>query len=262
LSQTSLPFCWRSADPNPNPNPRKSAEVRLVLALVISKLDYCNSLLAGLPQSTLTPLQRVQNAAARLVFELGARDHITRQFDTVALATSPLTHPVLHDALCFYGNCPAYLTVIWTVTEACSRFCGLRSTSSSNFALPQPRSRFGERSFSNAGPSAWNDLPSDNRAVWDMKAFRQAVKLTILVWSLVYFNGFILSAFYLRDYWNAHRPMFIVHSVIGHCTMWYDMIWYDMISIWYYDNLRCQIFVKSVSNLCPSGAWMDIFIGL
>jgi len=37
-----------------------------------------------------------------------------------------------------------------TVTETCSR-SGLRSTSSSNFALLQLRSRFGERSFSNAG---------------------------------------------------------------------------------------------------------------
>jgi len=30
---------------------------------------------AGLPQSTVEPLQRVQNAAARLVFELRHRDH-------------------------------------------------------------------------------------------------------------------------------------------------------------------------------------------
>jgi len=55
----------------------KEVTIRLVLALVILRLDYCNSLLAGLPQSTLAPLQRVQNAAARLVFELGARDHVT-----------------------------------------------------------------------------------------------------------------------------------------------------------------------------------------
>ena len=42
---------------------------RLVIAPVISRLDYCNSLLAGLPLCAIQPLQRVQNAAARLIFE-------------------------------------------------------------------------------------------------------------------------------------------------------------------------------------------------
>jgi len=51
--------------------------IRLVLAVVISRLDYCNSLLAGAPLATLGPLQRVQNAAARLIFELTSRYHIS-----------------------------------------------------------------------------------------------------------------------------------------------------------------------------------------
>ena len=50
---------------------------QLVLALIMSRLDYCNSVLAALPTSTLQPLQRVQNAAARLVFSLSRFDHVT-----------------------------------------------------------------------------------------------------------------------------------------------------------------------------------------
>ena len=46
---------------------QKVAQV-LVQALVISHLVYCNSFLAGLPASAIRPLQLIQNAAARLVF--------------------------------------------------------------------------------------------------------------------------------------------------------------------------------------------------
>jgi len=49
---------------------------QLVLAIIMSRLEYCNSVLAGLPTSTLQPLQRVQNAAARLVFGLSRSDHV------------------------------------------------------------------------------------------------------------------------------------------------------------------------------------------
>jgi len=50
---------------------------KLVVSLVFSRFDYCNATLAGLPKSTIAPLQRVQNAAARLVVRLGPYDHVT-----------------------------------------------------------------------------------------------------------------------------------------------------------------------------------------
>jgi len=51
--------------------------VQLVLALIMSRVDYCNALFAGLAASTIVLLQCVQNAAARLVLQLGLHDHIT-----------------------------------------------------------------------------------------------------------------------------------------------------------------------------------------
>ncbi|CAI9583015.1 unnamed protein product, partial [Staurois parvus] len=37
------------------------------LSLVISRLDYCNSLLIGRPHRRLSPLQSIMNTAARLI---------------------------------------------------------------------------------------------------------------------------------------------------------------------------------------------------
>ena len=49
----------------------------LVSALVLSRLDYCNSLLVDLPLTHIQRLQSVQNAAARLIFNRRRCDHIT-----------------------------------------------------------------------------------------------------------------------------------------------------------------------------------------
>ena len=46
---------------------RRSTEM-LIHAFVSSRVDCCNSLLYGLPAYQLNKLQRVQNAAARLIF--------------------------------------------------------------------------------------------------------------------------------------------------------------------------------------------------
>jgi hypothetical protein len=48
-----------------------------VLAFVTLRIDYCNSVLVGLPQCTLRPLKRVQNSAFRLIFDLRPHDYIT-----------------------------------------------------------------------------------------------------------------------------------------------------------------------------------------
>ena len=49
----------------------------LVVSFVLSRIDYCNSLLAGVPQSMVGKLQKVQNGAALLVVRAPPHVHVT-----------------------------------------------------------------------------------------------------------------------------------------------------------------------------------------
>jgi len=131
---------------------------QLVLALIMSRLDYCNSMLAALPTSTLQPLQRVQNAAARLVFGLSRSDHVTPTL--IQLHWLPVSYRIKFKLCCHvhaihYGRSPAYLTETVQSVGASRSRSGLRSssTSSMDYSLPWPRTKFGERAFSHTGPA-------------------------------------------------------------------------------------------------------------
>ena len=79
----------------------------------MTRLDYCNVALAGLPQCDFDPLQTIVNAAARLTAGTRKFDHITpplidlhwlRVPERILYKLSVLTHR------CLYGSAPKYLT--------------------------------------------------------------------------------------------------------------------------------------------------------
>ena len=54
-----------------------STTARLCLSLCISHLDYCNTVLYGLPDTTINRFQRIQNMCAHLTLRRGIRESIT-----------------------------------------------------------------------------------------------------------------------------------------------------------------------------------------
>ena len=72
-----------------------------------------------------------------------------------------------------------YLTDEVTTTADLQSRAGLRSASTSKYQTPRTRIKFGERSFSYAGPSAWNSLPHHVREIMDTTRFKRQLKTVL-----------------------------------------------------------------------------------
>ena len=132
----------------------------LVQALVTSKLDYCNSLLYGLPKNVIKQLQRVQNAAARVVTLSPKFCHITPVLANlhwlsiylrIELKILIVTCKPLH------GLAPAYIK---DLLQSYLPAPDLRSSKKNLLVVPAFNiNSYGRRAFSVAAPLLWNSLP-------------------------------------------------------------------------------------------------------
>ena len=126
-----------------------------VSALVLSRLDYCNSLMIDLPLTHIQSLQSVQNAAARIIFNLRRCDHITEALislhwlrvpERIVFKVATLTYRALHDST------PPYLASSFTCVADMPHRHRLRSAFTEQLDVPTcRRSTIGGRAFPVAG---------------------------------------------------------------------------------------------------------------
>lgn len=155
----------------------QEAVIQLVTSLILSRLDYCNSLLAGLPSKQISRLQRVQNNAARLIFRKSKRTHVTPLF--MKLHWLPVEYRIQYKLAtlafrCFDGTLPPYLSSLLPIYQP-SR--SLRSGSEKLLCKPKTTTKsFGQRSFHFQAPSVWNALPSSLRDITSLPSFKSNLK--------------------------------------------------------------------------------------
>ena len=168
---------------------RVSREVlkQLVTSLLLSRLDYCNAILAGLPESSL-PFQRAQNAAARLMLGLDRRSSITTA--PRDLHWLPVKHRItfnvatlMHQAL--HRRCSAYFTdlVAFSSTDSHRQ---LRSTTTRAAAIQRTRTQFGRRAF-----SVWVPTCGTVRTVDSNSSFRLPIKTHLFQLAFNCFYAFV-----------------------------------------------------------------------
>ena len=157
---------------------QKTLEI-VVHTFVTNKLDYCNSLLLGAPSAVLGRIQRIQNAAARLLTDTALHAHITpvlRELHWLPVEKRVLYKVVLLVFKIINGAGPSYLLSVPTNRDA-SAVRTLRSNNCNVLNVPFTTSTIVfNRSFTYAAPRIWNTLPHEMRVLTDLDVFKKQLK--------------------------------------------------------------------------------------
>ena len=159
----------------------KSSRMKLVHGLILSKIDFCNSLYYGLPSCDLKALQMLLNAAARVVAGIS---HLSRERVTpicIELHFLPMKARIKYKLCVLVFKAlttgePRYLADLLRYRK----LTGNRSLRSSNDnRLEEPRLSclvYIERSFKYSAPRIYNSLANYIRECDDLIVFKRKLK--------------------------------------------------------------------------------------
>ena len=158
--------------------PRDKLEM-VLYTFVTSRIDYCYGLLYGLPDCEIAKLQRVQNAAARLLTSCRKFDHIT--LIMLNLHWLPIRYRIKFEILlltfkALQGMAPSYIIDLINI-KTNTRY-SLRSNEGVCLKHPSGKMKksFGDRSFSVAAPTLWNALPANLRSIKCISTFKSCLE--------------------------------------------------------------------------------------
>jgi len=156
--------------------------ITLVNALVVSRIDYCNAVLAGVHDVYLRQLQGVVNAAARLIARKRKYDSISATLRD-ALHWLPIRQRVTLSVLVFnylHNLAPSYLS---TMCQLVADNAGRRHLAAGgDLAVSATTTlRYGPCSFAGAGPSTWNYLAAPIRSCHLTSSFLRDLKTELFI---------------------------------------------------------------------------------
>ena len=203
---------------------------KLVNATITSRLDYCNSLMFGIPKDLMSQLQKRQNHAARVITQWRKYDHITP--DLVDLHWLPVKQRIDFKILlltykALNGLAPAYIRELLTLYTPART---LRSMD--NNLLEPPKCRleyFGKRSFAAAAPVLWNDLPLHIKQSPSVDIFKSRIKTRLF--QLAYFI-WLCKCMYVYFMLSIMNRLGLTRSYVT-CTFASALVSKGQISIWH-----------------------------
>ena len=142
----------------------------IVNSLIVSCLDYCNVLYYGIRQSLLIQLQRIQNAASKIVMGKYKYDHVKddlNQLHWLSVKKRIIFKIALLVYKSLHGLAPLYLQELFHYVSHGDSF---------RLSVPSSRTKYGSRAFSIIGPKIYNYLPNYIKNSETIQIFKQNLK--------------------------------------------------------------------------------------
>ncbi|WP_419585632.1 hypothetical protein, partial [Thiolapillus sp.] len=154
------------------------ATVPLMCSFVLSRLDYCNSLLIDITSDQMYRLQKIQNHAAKVLLRKSKHEHVTPLLKK--LHWLPVKERILFKIATFAfrffdGTLPPYLSSclsVYTPSRTLRSSSDEKTLSCAKWKLKG----FGHRSFSVQAPLVWNSLPPHIRHSCSLSQFKTSLK--------------------------------------------------------------------------------------
>ena len=156
-------------------------------AFVLSRIDYCSSLLFGSTHDATSHLQRIQNYAARVILRLPMSSNITTHLKS--LYWLPVKVKSTNKIACLCYHCHSSTAPSYVTSMLHRKPLHTRNTRSSSYTMPllnrpaHSKSTLGDRSFSFASFSVWNSIPNDVWCAPSLSSFKSRLK-TYLFYSV------------------------------------------------------------------------------
>ena len=149
-----------------------------VRSLVLSRLDYANSLLVNINVSDIERLQRIQNRAARIILKARKFDHATpllRDLHWLPVSKRIMFKVALNVFKSIHNLAPQYISNMFSPLTQ-SNYSLRSRTDPLLLKIPNIKSKKCEKNISFAGPKIWNDLPLEIRSCTTVHTFMNKLK--------------------------------------------------------------------------------------
>ena len=157
-----------------------TATATLVSAFVLSRIDYCNTLLFSSTHDVTSHLQRIQNYAALVILCHPMSSSITIHLRSHHWLPVKVRSTYKIACLCYHchsSTAPSYVTGMLHIKPLHTR-----NTRSSSYTIPllnrpaHSMATLGDRSFSFASSSVWSSIPNDVRCALSLSSFKSRLK--------------------------------------------------------------------------------------